>query len=165
MNEYHSNKTVAPDPTRRLLLTGRNQIQLLVIALLCSGLLFSCAQIRKATYPDDYVYLEQKQITSKMALLSFYMRKIDEILLEDSTISSEQQVRIESILVSMSETVDSLGTGNAQTSHLVIDDHIDQFQSDRSTWRLNNVRADPPNYFALGQLSGSCAACHQYREF
>jgi len=163
MNEYHSNKTVAPDPTRGLR-SGKNQLQLLVIALLCSGLLFSCAQIRKATYPDDYVYLEQKQITSKMALLSFYMRKIDEILLEDSTISSEQQVRIEKILVSMSETVDSLGTGNVQTSHLVIDDHIDQFQS-AVNLALNTVRADPPNYFALGQLSGSCAACHQYREF
>lgn len=163
MNEYHSNKTVAPDPTRGLR-SGKNQLQLLVIALLCSGLLFSCAQIRKATYPDDYVYLEQKQITSKMALLSFYMRKIDEILLEDSTISSEQQVRIEKILVSMSETVNSLGTGNVQTSHLVIDDHIDQFQS-AVNLALNNVRADPPNYFALGQLSGSCAACHQYREF
>lgn len=139
-------------------------MKLLVIALLCSGLLFSCAQIRKATYPDDYVYLEQKQITSKMALLSFYMRKIDEILLEDSTISSDQQTRIEDILVSMRETVDSLGTGNVQTSHLVIDDHIEQFQS-AVNLALSNVRADPPNYFALGQLSGSCAACHQYREF
>ena len=163
MNEYHSNKSVVPGPTRRPL-PGGKQMKLLVIALLCSGLLFSCAQIRKATYPDDYVYLEQKQITSKMALLSFYMRKIDEILLEDSTISSDQQARIEDILVSMSETVDSLGTGNVQTSHLVIDDHIEQFQS-AVNLALNNVRADPPNYFALGQLSGSCAACHQYREF
>jgi hypothetical protein len=163
MNEHHSNKTVVPDPRRRLR-PGKKQFQLLAIALLCSGLLFSCAQIRKVTYPDDYVYLEQKTITSKMALLSFYMRKIDETLLESYIISSEQQARIENILVSMSETVDSLGTGNVQTSHLVIDDHIDQFQS-AVNLALNNVRADPPNYFALGQLSGSCAACHQYREF
>jgi hypothetical protein len=164
MDKYHSKKAIVTDSTPRRLRPGKKQFQLLVIALLCSGLLFSCAQIRKVTYPDDYVYLEQKQITSKMALLSFYMRKIDEILLEDSTISSEQQARIEKILVSMSETVDSLGTGNVQTSHLVIDDHIDQFQS-AVNLALNNVRADPPNYFALGQLSGSCAACHQYREF
>jgi len=164
MNEYHSNKTVAPDPTRRLL-PGRKQIHLLVLALLCSGLLFSCAQIRKATYPDDYVYLEQKQVTSKMALLSFYLRKIDEILLEDSTINSEQQERIASILVSMNDIVDTLDTtGNAQTSHLVIDDHLDQFRSDLNL-ALYNVRAEPPNYFALGKLSGSCAACHQYRNF
>jgi hypothetical protein len=163
MSKHHSKKAIVSDPARRQL-PGRKQLQLFVITLLCTGLLFSCAQIRKVTYPQDYVYLEQKQITSEMVLLSFYMRKIDEILLDDSTISSEQQVQIEDILVSMSASLDSLGTGNVQTSHLVIDDHIDQFQADVNR-ALYNVRADPPNYYALGQLSGSCAACHQYREF
>ena len=139
------------------------RVQLLVIALLCSGLLFGCEQIRKATYPQDYVYLEQKQVVSKMALLSFYLRKIDEILLEDSTINSEQQERIAEILISMNDVIDTLGTaGEAQTSHLVIDDHLDQFRSDLNL-ALYNVRTDPPNYFALGKLSGSCTACHQYR--
>jgi len=162
MKEHHFNKIAASDRIRRFT-PGIRQIQLFAIVLLCSGLLFSCAQIRKATYPDDYVYLEQKQVTSKMALLSFYLRKIDEILLEDSTINSEQQERIADILMSMSDIVDTLGkTAEAQTSHLVIDDHLDQFRSDLNL-ALYNVRADPPNYFALGKLSGSCAACHQYR--
>ena len=164
MKQYHSKKVPVSNSKRRLLL-GKEQIRLFVIALLCSGLLFSCAQIRKATYPQDYVYLEQKQITSKMALLSFYLRKIDEILLEDSTINSDQQARIADILVSMRDTVDTLGTtGEASTNHLVIDDHLDQFRSDLNL-ALYNVRADPPNYFTLGKLSGSCAACHQYRKF
>ena len=164
MNQYHSNKSVAPEPTPRRPRPGKKPVQLLVIALLCSGLLFSCAQTRKTTYPDDYVYLDPGQVISKMDLLSSYMRKIDEILLEDSTTSSEQQARIEGVLVSMNDTLVSLITGNVQTSHLVIDDHIDQFQSDLNL-ALNNVRADPPNYFALGRLSGSCAACHQYRSY
>jgi len=164
MNQYHSNKTIAPKPAPGGLHPGKNQFQLLVIALLCSGLLLSCAQTRKATYPDDYVYLDPGQVISKMALLSSYMRKIDEILLEDSVTSSEQQARIEGILVSMNDTLDSFITGNVQTSHLVIDDHIGQFKSDLNL-ALYNVRADPPNYFALGRLSGSCAACHQYRSY
>jgi hypothetical protein len=158
MKQYHLKKAAFAN------LPGKKQLQLFVITLICTGLLFSCAQIRKVTYPEDYVYLDQKTITSEMVLLSFYMRKIDEILLEDTTISSDQQARIEDILVSMSASLDSLGTGNVQTSHLVIDEHIDQFQADVNR-ALYNVRADPPNYFALGQLSGSCAACHQYREF
>jgi hypothetical protein len=164
MQKHHLTKTGVSNPVPRFV-PGKERIQLFVIALLCSGLLFSCAQIRKVTYPQDYVYLEQKQITSKMALLSFYLRKIDEILLEDSTINSDQQARIEDILMSMRDTVNSLGTtGEARTSHLVIDDHIDQFRSDLNQ-ALFNVRADPPNYFSLGKLSGSCAACHQYRKF
>ena len=162
MKRYFSTKTLILTPPRRLIL-GKGQIQLFAIALLCSGLLLSCAQIRTATYPQDYVYLEQKQVTSKMALLSFYLRKIDEILLEDSTINSEQQERIAEILVLMSDTVDTLdAAGEAQTSHLVIDDHLGKFRSDLNL-ALYNVRANPPNYFALGKLSGSCAACHQYR--
>jgi len=140
-------------------------MQLFIIALLCAGLMSGCDQIRKVTYPKDYVYLEKKQVSSKMALLNYYMIKIDEILLEDSTINSDQQARIVDILMSMGDTVDSLETGgDARTSHLVIDDNIGQFRSDLNL-ALNNVRSDPPNYFALGRLRGSCAACHQYRKF
>jgi len=164
MDKYHSNKAIVTDSTPRHLRPGKKQVQLLVIALLCSGLLLSCVQTRTSTYPDDYVYLNPGQVISKMALLSSYMHKIDEILLEDSVTSSEQQARIEDILVSMNDTLDSFITGNVQTSHLVIDDHIEQFKSDLNL-ALYNVRADPPNYFALGRLSGSCAACHQYRSY
>jgi len=164
MTKHHLTETVVSDPAGRFV-PGRGQLQLLIIALLCAGLMFGCAQIRKVTYPDDYVYLEKKQVSSKMALLNYYMIKIDEILLEDSTINSGQQARIEDILVSMGDTVSSLETsGEARTSHLVIDDHIGQFRSDLNL-ALSNVRADPPNYFALGKLRGSCAACHQYRKF
>ena len=162
MKQHHYYKIAVSAPASRPL-PCKQQIQLLAIVLLSLGLLFSCAQIRKTTYPQDYVYLEQKQVTSKMALLSFYLRKIDEILLEDSTINSDQQERIADILMSMNDTVDTLDTaGESQTSHLVIDEHLDQFRSDLNLV-LYNVRADPPNYFALGKLSGSCTACHQHR--
>jgi hypothetical protein len=164
MKQHHLVKAVVSDPARRFF-PGKRQIQLFIIALLGAGLMFGCAQIRKVTYPDDYVYLDKKQVSSKMALLNYYMIKIDEILLEGSTINSDQQARIEKILISMGDTVNSLETsGDARTSHLVIDDHIGEFRSDLNL-ALNNVRSDPPNYFALGKLRGSCAACHQYRKF
>jgi len=143
---------------------GTKQVRWLVISLLSAGLLIGCAQIRKATYPSDFVYLEQNQIRSEMALLSLYMRQIDEILLDDSTVSSEQQGQIIKILSKVDNSVDSLGAGNIRTNHLVLDDHIDQFKSD-VTVALRDASSDPPNYFALGRLSGSCVACHQYRNF
>ena len=49
-----------------------------------------------------------------------------------------------------------------RTNHLVIDDHIDQFRSDVND-AIRDARANPPNYFALGRLSGSCVGCHKYR--
>jgi hypothetical protein len=130
----------------------------ILLTLLASG----CAQNSKVTYPDDFVYLEQKQITSEMALLSNYMRQIDEILFDDSTISSEQQAQIANILSLIDASADSLGAGSVKTNHLIIDDHIDQFKTDVNV-ALRNARSDPPNYFPLGKLAGSCAACHQFR--
>lgn len=143
---------------------GTKQVRWLVISLVGAGLLIGCAQIRKATYPSDFVYLEQNQIRSEMALLSLYMRQIDEILLDDSTVSSEQQGQIIKILSKVDNSVDSLGAGNIRTHHLVLDDHIDQFKSDVNV-ALRDASSDPPNYFALGRLSGSCVACHKYRNF
>lgn len=136
----------------------------LVSMLLGSSLITGCAQIRKLTYPKNFVYLEQKQITSQMAMLSLYMRQLDKILLDDTVISSDQQAQIVRVLSLIDASADALGAGSVETNHLVIDDHIDQFKSDVNL-ALSNARADPPNYFALGKLSGSCAACHQYRKF
>lgn len=139
-------------------------IQTGVIACVTAGLLSGCAQIRKATYPDDFVYLEQKQVTNKMVLMSTYMRRIDEILAEDSTVSSAQQEQIIKILSSIDATVNSLGAGNIRTNHLLIDEHIDDFKAEVSV-ALRDARSDPPNYFALGRLSGGCVACHKYRDY
>ena len=133
-------------------------IAIMLLTILASG----CAQDQKATYPDNYVYLDQKQVTTEMAQLSNYMRQIDEILNDDSTISSEQQAQITRILASIDASTDSLGAGSVETNHLIIDDHIDQFKADVNL-ALRNARADPPNYFPLGKLAGSCVACHQYR--
>jgi hypothetical protein len=163
MKKQHLNTTTDLNPIQRMI-PGRKQVRWLVISLISAGLLIGCAQIRKATYPSDFVYLEQTEVRSGMALLSFYMRQIDEILLDDSTVSSEQQGQIIKILSKVDKSVDSLGAGNVRTNHLVLDDHIDQFKSD-VTLALRDASSDPPNYFALGRLSGSCVACHKFRNF
>lgn len=133
-------------------------LAIILLTILVSG----CTQNHKVTYPGNFVYLDQKQVTSEMALLSNYMRQIDEILSDDSTISSEQQARIANILSLIDASADSLGDGSVKTNHLIIDDHIDQFKTDVNV-AIRNARSDPPNYFPLGKLAGSCVACHQFR--
>ena len=141
---------------------GRGKVQLLVIALIGAAVLSGCSQIRKATYPGDFVYLEEKQVTNEMIMLSIYMRQIDQILLEQNTISSEQQAKLVQLLSLIEVSVQKLGAGSVETNHLLIDDRIDQFKSDVDL-ALRDTGADPPNYYSLGRLSGSCVACHQYR--
>ena len=151
-----------PKPTISSNSGGNNHLRLAFVALLCVAVVFGCAQIRKVTYPKDYVYLERKQLRSKMALLSFYMRQLDEVLLDYSIVSSDQQQRIIVLLNNIKGLTAELG-GGVTTNHLVIDDHIDQFKTDVDN-AIRNASANPPNYYALGRLAGSCSGCHKFRD-
>ena len=155
-------KHKSPNPVISSNPGGNNSLRLVIIALLCVAVVFGCAQVRKVTYPDDYVYLERKQLRSKMALLSFYMRQLDEVLLDYSIVSSDQQQRILYLLNKVNDLTAELG-GGVTTNHLALDDHIDQFKIDVNI-AIRDARANPPNYFALGRLAGNCTGCHKYRE-
>ena len=97
-----------------------------------------------------------------MALMSLYMREIDEILGDNLTINSEQQANIVKLLNRIDASATRLGAGNVTTSHLLIDEHIDDFRADLRL-ALRDASSDPPNYYTVGRLSGSCTACHQLR--
>jgi hypothetical protein len=140
----------------------RTTLRSIACTLLAGMLLAGCAQVRQVTYPPDFVYLDKKQVRGQMALMSLYMREIDDILVDNYTVNSEQQAQIIRLLNQILVSVDRLGAGNVQTSHLLIDDHIDDFRTDVKV-ALNDASSDPPNYYALGLLYGSCNACHQYR--
>lgn len=147
-----------------LLATGAGlRIHRSILWALCAAMLLAgCAEVRKVTYPSDFVYLEHKQVRSQMALMSLYMREIDDILADDLAVNSEQQGRIIHLLNKIDDATDLLGAGSVSTSHLLIDDHIDEFRADLQL-ALRDASSDPPNYYALGRLAGSCTACHQYR--
>ncbi len=137
----------------------RSILWLSLAAIIAVG---GCAQIRKATYPRDFIYLEPSEIRGQMALMALYMRQIDDILADGSAISSEQQSRLVGLLGSIDKVTNRLGAGDVQSSHLLIDERIDDFKIDVNV-ALRDARADPPNYFNLGKLAGSCVACHRYR--
>ncbi len=147
-------------PTSPVRVTRWRSILWLSIAVMIA--VGGCAQIRKATYPRDFIYLEPTEVRGQMALMALYMRQIDDILAEPTAISSEQQSRLVGLLGSIDKVTIRLGAGEVETSHLLIDERIDDFKADVNV-ALNDARADPPNYYSLGKLAGSCVACHRYR--
>lgn len=97
-----------------------------------------------------------------MALLSFYLRQLNEIQSDTSAVSNDRQQRTLELLKKIEALTAEFGSG-VTTNHLVIDDHIDEFKIDVHT-AIRNARANPPNYFAIGHLTGSCIGCHKYRD-
>ena len=148
--------------TIKIEFSGNSKLRLLYVALVCVCLVIGSAGISKSAYAGDYVFLEQSQLKSKMALLGSYMHQIDEILLDGSIVSSDQQKAVLGLLNNIESVTVGLG-GGVKTNHRVIDAHIDQFNMDVKK-AIRHASASPPNYFALGRLAGSCAACHKYRD-
>lgn len=134
----------------------------LVLIFLVSNLVAGCAQIRKVTYPSDFVYLDHTLVQTTMLRISLAMRSVDETLMRGDPLSNADQQRIKQRLSTIDELSDRLATGSLETNHLVIDEHIDDFKREvRNAIRTAN--ASPPNFYAAGRLSANCNGCHRYR--
>ncbi len=137
-------------------------IQSIITMFLLSVLLAGCAQVRKVTYPRDFVYLNKSLVQTVMLRLSLAMRNVDQIMIQGEPLSIANQQRIRQLLSTIDEVTDSLGPGNLITNHLVIDEHIDDFKREvRNAIRTAN--ATPPSFYAAGRLSGNCIGCHRFR--
>ncbi|MEM6274172.1 MAG: hypothetical protein AAF735_02930 [Myxococcota bacterium] len=66
------------------------------------------------------------------------------------------------ILAWLSELESAAKTLNRSgpTDHPRLDEHLDEFLRDIEAAKTG-VHADPPNYYPVGHLSGSCMYCHQ----
>lgn len=137
--------------------------KLMVVIFLSTTFVYGCSQIRKITYPLDYVYLEKKEVRNKMALLSFYVGQMDEILVRKESVNNEDQTRVLELLTLINNTTTVLHSSNRDTNHFVIDEHMNQFKSDVLS-AIRGAKQNPPNYFSAGKISGSCVACHKLRK-
>ena len=139
-----------------------NRVVSLVAVVLLSIVVTGCAQVRKLTYPDDFVYLDHSLIQTSMLRLSLAIRGVDEIMIQGEPLSQVNQRRVRDLLSTIDEITDSLGAGNAVTNHLVIDAHIDEFKREVRN-AIRTAESTPPSFYAAGRLSSNCAGCHRYR--
>ena len=139
--------------------TTRTLLLLIVATLTVSG----CELIRKATYPEDFTYLETQTVTSSMQRLAISIDKIDRILQRINLIpTGNQRNSLIDELNQMVKITDTLGAGTQTTNHLLLDENIDKFRSDVITVR-RSIESDQSNYYLAGKLTGSCNGCHLLR--
>jgi hypothetical protein len=123
-----------------------------------------CAQIRKVTYPEDFVYLTPGDVSTRMHVIAGHVSAVQSLLdelaggAEDKGIAGEMIGHIDD----MERIAQELGQGKPGTNHLLIDAHIDQFVANLEKTRVS-LSATPPRFYDAGKLVGSCNACHRFR--
>lgn len=133
-----------------------------IILILGALSIISCAQIRELTYPEDFTYLEKKEVDSLMKRMGESIGKLDQLVAEAEPSDTSQQQKIITELDILEVYATRLSGGHTQTNQFVIGDHIEGFISDIGTAKMF-ARMSPPKYYKVDNVTNGCAGCHQFR--
>lgn len=130
-------------------------------AILFIGCVAGCAQIRQLTYPQDFTYLEKKEVKNLMKMMGDSVGRLGQFVAKDSaSLLKQQQVVAE--LGKLEDITSRLSGGHKETNQIFISDHIEQFISDVGTAKMF-AKTTPPNYSKAKEITNSCQVCHQSR--
>lgn len=135
-------------------------IALLIVVVVVS--IIGCAQIRKLTYPEDFTYLEKKEVEALMRRMGQSIGKLDQLVAEASPSDASQQQKIIAELNKVEGFATRLSGGHTQTNQFVISDHIEGFISDIGTAKMF-ARLNPPRYDKIAYVTSGCESCHQFQ--
>lgn len=131
---------------------------LVVLATLSACAAFDTGTVREHTYPPDFEYLDKKPLKSKMWVLAKAVTEVNEVLRKDH-IDAAGRAEVIAALERMVTVASELERPGQRTNHPVVDANLTAFQQD-VVIALKAAQADPPNYFLVGSVAGSCAYCH-----
>ncbi len=134
------------------------------VVLVCSLVAGGCASLRLGTYPRDFVYLTEGELSGAMHELAAHMGALSNLL--DDLAAGADAESVADVMVtevdSMRKVTDRLGVGSPGTNHLLLDAHLSEFVDDLEDAR-RTLNATPPRFYQAGRLVGSCSACHRFR--
>jgi hypothetical protein len=136
-----------------------NTITLLAIMVVAS--IVGCAQIRKLTYPENFTYLEKKEVEDLMQRMGQSIGKLDQLVAEAPPADTSQQQKVIAELSRLEGIATRLSGGHTQTNQLVINDHIEQFISDIGTAKMF-ANLNPPKYYKVANVTSACTECHSF---
>jgi len=133
-----------------------------LLAIMVAASIVGCAQIRKLTYPEDFTYLEKKEVESLMQRMGESIGRLGQLVAEATPSDASQQQKIIAELSKLEKIATRLSGGHTQTNQFVINDHIEEFISDISTARMF-ANLNPPKYYKVANVTSGCTNCHQFR--
>jgi len=138
------------------------RLTLIILATVISFSIFGCAEIRKLTYPENFTYIEEKEVENLMHKMNESIGRLDQLVAEASPSDTDQQEKIIAELSKLERIAIKLSGENKQTNQFVISDHIEGFTTDISTAKMF-ARLDPPKYHKVTHVVNACGECHQFR--
>ncbi|MGI9319182.1 MAG: hypothetical protein ACR2QW_17785 [bacterium] len=136
------------------------RVTLKIIAVLAlTSLAGSCATVRKATYPPDFVYLEKQEVSSAMQKMAVSIGQLHRLLSDTAYQPASKKDDVLAELDKIETITRSLDTGGIQSNHPLIDQHMNGFRGQVLIAR-NAVQQDQPDYYPAGRLVGQCHGCH-----
>ncbi len=118
--------------------------------------------IRRVTYPSDFTYVTDKQISPPMLKMGRELRALN-LLLRARTEAPDQEglraVALGHLAAIEAAARDLENQTGWQSNHPGLKGNLSRLRSDvRSAQR--EIESDPPGYFLAGSVSGACLYCH-----
>ena len=145
-----------------MIVSLRYTTSIMLLAIVVVASIAGCAQIRKLTYPEDFVYLEKKEVKALMRRMADGIVRLEQLVIEAPSSDATRQQNVIAELSSLESIATRLSGGHKQTNQFVISDHIETFISDVGIAKMF-ARNSPPNYGKAKEITNSCQACHQFR--
>ena len=138
---------------------GRKATLLVLTATLVMVLSCVAVDTQREPVAPDFNYITDEQLESAMWQLAAGVTDIQAILSAESLVTRDQQIEVLAILDQMRAAVSELDPDAASPNHPQIAHNLDRFR-EMLTIARDSAAMESPRYFLVGNLSGTCLACH-----
>lgn len=129
------------------------------VTLSCSTPDLTARAAREVTYAPSLTYLSaKKDVQPAMQRMAVAIVQIHETLAVQE-MDAAARARVFAWLNEVETAAQSLERPGL-TNHQKLNEHLDEFLRDVAEAKAG-VNAEPPNYYRVGNLSGSCMYCHR----
>lgn len=91
--------------------------------------------------------------------LAAEVNDLDRVMRQPGPADSARRAEVQRLLTAMLATTSTLQTEGRPSNHPVISEHLPEFRRNL-VLTLASVEAEPPNYYLVGTVSGTCLVCH-----
>jgi hypothetical protein len=130
-------------------------VVVLATPLACRG---SRPGAQAAAPAPDFNYITEEQLESAMWRLAAGIRSLQAIFGE-APVKQAQRPEVIRILDEMIAAAEELGPEGVASNHSRITHNLGRFREKLEIAR-GSVEMNPPRYYPVGNLSGTCLACH-----